>query len=121
MHCEARQVDVVCMVPGQVVSGMNEGPPSLMVSVAGAALARTMLTTGAAAQVPTSFDWVRSALVSLAPGWISTRPKNVITPWWPHYLALALSGFGPQWIGDSVARSMVSEMKRKWNESKKSL
>lgn len=32
MHCEKVQLDVVCMVPGQVVSGMNEGPPALMVS-----------------------------------------------------------------------------------------
>ena len=32
MECEKVQLDVVCMVPGQVVSGMNLGPPSLMVS-----------------------------------------------------------------------------------------
>lgn len=32
MHCEKVQLDVVCMVPGQVVSGMNEGPPALMAS-----------------------------------------------------------------------------------------
>jgi 17beta-estradiol 17-dehydrogenase / very-long-chain 3-oxoacyl-CoA reductase len=33
MQCEKVQVDVVCMVPGQVVSGMNLGPPSTMVSI----------------------------------------------------------------------------------------
>lgn len=28
---EGVEVDVVCMAPGQVVSGMHEGPPGLMV------------------------------------------------------------------------------------------
>lgn len=31
MACENAQVDVVCLAPGQVVSGMNEGPPTAMV------------------------------------------------------------------------------------------
>lgn len=69
-------------------------------------------------QVPTSYDWVQSALTSLAPGWFSSRPKNVIVPWWPHYLALTLSGVGPKWIGEAVARTMVSEMRRKWLQSR---
>jgi len=34
MACEGAQVDVVAMAPGQVVSGMNEGPPTTMVSIA---------------------------------------------------------------------------------------
>lgn len=33
MACENAQVDVVAMAPGQVVSGMNEGPPTTMVSM----------------------------------------------------------------------------------------
>ncbi|UZJ54102.1 hypothetical protein CBS101457_003422 [Exobasidium rhododendri] len=101
MRCEKQNVDVVCMVPGQVVSGMNEGPPGLM--------------------VPTSYDWVQSALASLRPGWFFTRPANVITPWWPHYIALSLGSIAPRFIGDSVARSMVSEMKRVYNEGRKAL
>jgi len=32
MACEKEQVDIVCLAPGQVVSGMNEGPPTTMVS-----------------------------------------------------------------------------------------
>lgn len=32
MTCEKQQVDVVCLAPGQVISGMNEGPPTTMVS-----------------------------------------------------------------------------------------
>ena len=32
MICENTKVDVVAMVPGTVISGMNEGPPTAMVS-----------------------------------------------------------------------------------------
>lgn len=33
MICEGTQVDVVAIAPGTVISGMNEGPPTMMVSI----------------------------------------------------------------------------------------
>lgn len=33
MVLEDKEVDVVCMVPGTVISGMNEGPPTNFVSL----------------------------------------------------------------------------------------
>lgn len=129
MICENEQVDVVCMVPGQVQSGMCAEPVSLM--------------------VPTSFDWVRSAVSSLRPGgslsnilpynWLAppafqpsssssskhqtpspssywTRPKGVITPWWPHYAGMLVAQYGPTWLLDSVAVKTVKGLKRKHEE-----
>ena len=127
MICEGEQVDVVCMVPGQVQSGMCAEPVSLM--------------------VPTSFDWVRSAVHSLRPGgslgtilpfsWLAppafqpfssskkqspppssywTRPKGVITPWWPHYAGMLVAQYGPTWLLDSVAVKTVKGLKRKHEE-----
>lgn len=127
MLCEDEQVDIVCMVPGQVQSGMCAEPESLM--------------------VPTSFDWVRSAVSSLRPGgslanilpynWLAppafqpssssknqspspssywTRPKGVITPWWPHYAGMLVAQYGPTWLLDSVAVKTVKGLKRKHDE-----
>lgn len=124
MLCEEAQVDVVCLVPGQVQSGMCAEPESLM--------------------VPTSFDWVRSAVVSLRPGgllgailpygWFAppassnrarppvgsssywARPKGVITPWWPHYMGMLVAQYGPTWLLDSVATKTVIGLKRKYEE-----
>lgn len=122
MLCEEAMVDVVCMVPGQVISQMCSEPESLM--------------------VPTSFNWVRSGIHSLRPGgtlanllpysWLAspafqspspaagsywTRPKGVVTPWWPHYLGMLVAQYGPSWLLDSVAVFKVKGLKRKHEES----
>lgn len=111
MLCEGANVDVVCMVPGQVQSGMCLEPESLM--------------------VPTSKAWVEAAIASLRPGgllgavapnillpnlasfsWWS-RPKAVVTPWWPHYLGIKVAQWGPTWLLDSVAVRTVRDLKQK--------
>lgn len=127
MMCEGTLVDVVCMVPGQVQSGMCAEPESLM--------------------VPTSYDWVKSAIVSLRPGgilgsflpcsWLAApagksskttpkpffnglaRPRGVITPWWPHYLGMVVAQYGPEHLINAVAVKTVSGLKTRYEQELK--
>lgn len=127
MRCEGASVDVVCMVPGQVQSGMCSEPESLM--------------------VPTSHDWVRSAITSLRPGgilasilpynWLSipagksaksvskplleaiARPSGVITPWWPHYLGMLVAQYGPEALINAVAVRTVAGLKLRHEQEAK--
>ncbi|PWN88300.1 NAD(P)-binding protein [Acaromyces ingoldii] len=91
MRSEQQQVDVVCMAPGQVASNLYKGPITLM--------------------APTSEDWVRSAIHSLRPGWLFTRPAPQITPYWPQYLGHLFQSLMPSIVGDSISISMVRAMR----------
>ncbi len=74
MRAERQAVDIVCMAPGQVISGMHEGEPSAM--------------------VPTSEDWVKHAILSLAP------PRHAHLPFLP--LSLPIPRLLPAALEDAV-------------------
>ncbi|WPG98642.1 NAD(P)-binding protein [Acrodontium crateriforme] len=93
MHCENRNVDVVCMVPGQVVSGMNEGPPTTMMPMAEA--------------------WVKAALASLAPGFFSKRPAPVIVPHGVHSWAARAMSIMTRGMNDSATCSVTVKLRNK--------
>ncbi|UZJ54395.1 hypothetical protein CBS101457_003715 [Exobasidium rhododendri] len=93
MACEGTQVDVVAMAPGQVVSGMNEGPPSAM--------------------MPLSAVWVKKAIGSLAPGLFSARPPPVIIPWGPHAWGNRIMGWMGRSLADSTVRNVTMDMRKK--------
>ena len=93
MRCESREVDVVCMVPGQVVSGMNDGPPTTMMPMAEA--------------------WVKKALASLAPGFFSKRPAPVIVPWGAHAWGARAMGIMTRNMTDSATRGVTVDLRNK--------
>jgi 17beta-estradiol 17-dehydrogenase / very-long-chain 3-oxoacyl-CoA reductase len=99
MACEGKQVDVVAMVPGQVVSGMNEGPATTM--------------------MPLSKVWVTKAISSLAPGLFSSRPAPVIIPYGAHRWGNRIMGWMGQSLGDSTVRNVTMDMRKKKMESSK--
>lgn len=95
MLLEGSDVDVVAMVPGTVISGMNDGPPTSF--------------------LPLSATWVSAALDSLAPPTIaiplltSQRPGPVIVPWGPHSRGLKfLLAIGTS-LGDKMTRNFVKD------------
>ena len=93
MRCENREVDVVCLVPGQVVSGMNEGPPTMMMPMAAA--------------------WVQKALASLAPGFFSKRPGPVIVPYGAHAWAARAMGLMTSSMNDAATSSVTVDLRNK--------
>lgn len=94
MTLEKQQVDVVCMVPGHVISGMLDTTPSLM--------------------VPTSHDWVEAGIESLRPTWWSPRPSYLIHPWrWQRY-AQAITNWLPNFISDQTAVFMALTARDKY-------
>jgi 17beta-estradiol 17-dehydrogenase / very-long-chain 3-oxoacyl-CoA reductase len=93
MRCENREVDVVCLVPGQVVSGMNEGPPTMMMPMAEA--------------------WVKKALASLAPGIFSKRPAPVIVPWGAHAWGARAMGIMTRSINDAATCGVTVNLRNK--------
>lgn len=97
MALEKQQVDVVCMVPGHVISGMLDTTPSLM--------------------VPTSKDWVISGIESLRSTWLYPRPHYLIHPWrWQRY-AQALTNWLPGFISDQTAIYMALVAREKhWKQ-----
>lgn len=97
MSCESREVDVVCMVPGQVLSGMNAGPPTMMMPLAEA--------------------WVRKSLASLAPGFFSKRPAPVIVPWGAHSWASRAMGIMTRKMNDSATCLVTVDLRNKHSAS----
>jgi 17beta-estradiol 17-dehydrogenase / very-long-chain 3-oxoacyl-CoA reductase len=93
MRCESREVDVVCMVPGQVVSGMNEGPPTMM--------------------MPTAEAWVKKALASLAPGFFFKQPAPVIVPWGAHSWSARAMAIMSRGINDAATRGVTVSLRNK--------
>lgn len=91
------QVDVVCLAPGQVVSGMHKYPATFM--------------------APTSRDWTRSAINGLTSTWWSPRPPPVLIPWRWHYWGQVLSSFTPSLLSDTIARRIAMKLKEDyWSE-----
>lgn len=93
MRCEGNQVDVTTLVPGQVVSGMNEGPPT--------------------ANMPTSHDFIRTTISKLSGGLFGVRPPPIMVPWMAHsmgYLAMQLM---PRAMADWAVRSTVVDLRKK--------
>ena len=86
-------VDVVCIVPGQVVSGMNDGPPTAM--------------------MPLSEAWVKKALASLAPGFWSKRPGPVIVPWPAHSWSAKAMGIMTRSMNDMATRGVTVGLRNK--------
>lgn len=91
------QVDIVAMLPGTVISGMNEGPPSSF--------------------LPLASTWVASALQSLAPSWSilggASRPPPVIIPHGPHARGAKMLNMLPASVGDKLTRNFVRDAKDK--------
>lgn len=91
------QVDVIAMLPGTVISGMNEGPPTSF--------------------LPLASTWVNSALHSLAPSWSpfggSGRPPAVIIPHGPHARGAKFLNMLPTGLGDKITRKYVEDAKAK--------
>lgn len=98
---QSTNVDVVCVVPGTVISGMNDGPPTSF--------------------MPTSQDWVKSAIASLAPsGWFGNgRPPPVVVPWGPHSRGLKFLNMMPTGLGDKMTRNFVTKDRNKKKMEKK--
>lgn len=99
MAISNNQVDVVCLVPGQVVSGMHVGPESLM--------------------VPSSKEWTRQAIQSLRPGWFSSQPKGLIIPYRWHYWANWITSFMPRWVTDEIAKKVARGLKQEYIEEQR--
>jgi 17beta-estradiol 17-dehydrogenase / very-long-chain 3-oxoacyl-CoA reductase len=93
MICENTKVDVVAMVPGTVISGMNEGPPTAM--------------------MPTSETWVKKAIGSLSPGIFSSRPSPIIVPHSPHAWGNRILGWMGRSLGDQTVRNVTVDMRKK--------
>ncbi|PWN54022.1 NAD(P)-binding protein [Violaceomyces palustris] len=100
MKVENCNVDVVAMVPGTVVSGMNQGPPTSM--------------------MPTSKDWVQSAIRSLSPSIFSSRPPPTIIPWSPHSMASKFLNLLPTTLAWNMVRKVNVEEKKKYLASSSS-
>lgn len=87
------QVDVIAMLPGTVISGMNQGQPTSF--------------------MPLASTWVSSALNSLAPSWFSSRPPPVIVPYGPHSRGAKFLNMLPMSLGDKITRNYVKDAKEK--------
>lgn len=103
MAVERQQVDVVCLAPGQVVSGMHRHPPTLM--------------------APTSEKWTSDAISSLAPlpwwyswsapvSWWTGRPPPVVIPYRWHRWGQRMSEWVPKWFSDNAARAVALGLKQ---------
>ncbi|CAO1633687.1 unnamed protein product [Parajaminaea phylloscopi] len=105
MVLEDQNVDVVCMAPGTVISGMNDGPVTSM--------------------MPLAETWVQSAISSLAPssGWFGsaafTRLPPVIVPWTPHARGLKFLNLLPTSLGDKITRNFVRDSKHAKDKKRK--
>ncbi|MCO5594701.1 hypothetical protein L7F22_048734 [Adiantum nelumboides] len=105
MRCEGNQVDVTTLVPGQVVSGMNEGPPT--------------------ANMPTSHDFIRTTISKLSGGLFGVRPPPIMVPWMAHsmgYLAMQLMpramATGPSALRSSIFAKRSLPLSRGKNRAK---
>ncbi|KDN41234.1 NAD(P)-binding protein [Tilletiaria anomala UBC 951] len=94
MWAEKQKVDVVCMAPGQVVSGMHEGEPGIM--------------------VPTSEAWVRAAITSLRSTWWTPRPAPFIYPWGPQRWSQAIADWLPSSFSSWIAIQMALSLREKY-------
>lgn len=93
MRCEGNQVDVTTLVPGQVVSGMNEGPPT--------------------ANMPSSQDFIKSTISKLSGGFFGGRPPPIMVPWMAHSLGYMAMKLMPRAMSDWAVRSTVLDLRRK--------
>ncbi|PWN44468.1 NAD(P)-binding protein [Ceraceosorus guamensis] len=98
---EGTQVDVVCMAPGQVQSGMCNEPVGLM--------------------IPTSKDWVTSAIASLRSTWWTPVPAAVIAPWTPHAWGQWFTALAPRCIIGPMSRNIIKDLKAKEVDARKGL
>ncbi|CAO1633734.1 unnamed protein product [Sympodiomycopsis kandeliae] len=95
MIAENKQVDVIAMLPGTVISGMNQGEPTSF--------------------MPLASTWVSSAINSLAPSWLSmsSRPQPVIVPYGPHSRGAKFLNMLPMSLGDKITRNYVKDARDK--------
>lgn len=98
MAIERQQVDVVCLAPGQVVSGMHKYPPTLM--------------------APLASVWTQSAVNALRSTWWTPRPPPVVIPYRWHYWGQMLGQWSPSWLSDTIARGIASKLKQDYWEEK---
>ncbi|PWN29153.1 NAD(P)-binding protein [Jaminaea rosea] len=91
MAIERQDVDVVCLAPGQVVSGMHKYPPTLM--------------------APLASVWTESAVAALRSTWWRPRPPPVVIPYRWHYWGQMLGQWSPSWLSDTVARKIAVQLK----------
>lgn len=80
-------VDVCCLAPGQVVSGMHHGPRTLM--------------------VPTSAEWTASAIAALKSTWWQPRPPALLIPYRWHYWANVVTSMLPSWVINTIATQVA--------------
>ncbi|CAO1636947.1 unnamed protein product [Sympodiomycopsis kandeliae] len=98
MAVEGQQVDVCCIAPGQVQSGMHEGPTGLM--------------------VPSSEDWTIAAIEGLRTTWWTPRPPPVLVPWRWHRWALNVVLSLPMWVRDTISRRVGPQLRQDYLTSK---